>query len=302
MATVTARSADEWEAAVSRSFVPLQVSRVSEAFDAAITHRPLAPGTFLSRVRCDSSELERSAAQAAHESVPSVLFVSHVSGTARVAQSDRTSLQRKGQSVMYVTHRPYQLSFPSRIDEVVLQIPIVELGLRHTVVEQLAARTFDATAPFRLVQGFLTELAASDASPADQQLARMAGELLSLALGSMTDHTAPVSADTALVAIRRFIRENAGDRSLDPSSLAAAFHVSRRQLYNVFRSTGETPAEAIRSARVERAAVLLRREPDRPIAQIAYESGFEDQSTFARAFAAVHGVSAAGWRRGGLAA
>lgn len=299
---MTAQSADEWEAAVSRSFVPLQVSRVADAFDAAITHRPLAPATFLSRVRSGASDLERSAAQAAHDSIPSVLFVSHTSGAARVAQSDRTSVQRKGQSVLYVTHRPYQLSFPSHIDEVVLQIPIAELDLRPAAVEELAARTFDPTAPFRLVQGFLTELADGDASPADPQLARVAGELLSIALGSMTDHTAPVSADTALIAIRRFIRENAGDRSLDPSSLAAAFHISRRQLYNVFRSTGETPAEAIRSARVERAAVLLRQQPDRPIAQIAYDSGFEDQSTFARAFAAVHGVSAAGWRRGRLVA
>lgn len=297
MTTLIARSPDEWETAVSQSFVPLRVAHVEDAFEASITRRALGPATFLSRVRSASSNLERTAAAASSDSVPSVLFVSHVTGLARVAQADRQAAQRGGQCVLYVTHRPYALSFPSTIDEVVFQVPITDLGFSVTAAERFAARTFEQTTPFRLVQGFLAELAASEPSSADMQLARVAGELLSVALHSTERDTAPASAEATLVAMKQFIRANADDRALDPSALAAAFHVSRRQLYKVFQATGESPAEAIRRERVERAAVLLLRDPVVPVAQIAFAAGFTDQSTFARSFTAVHGMSAVEWRR-----
>lgn len=294
---MTARSADEWETAVSRSFVPLRVNRITHAFEVSVARRRIGPATAISRVTSGSSALERTPVAARSDGVPSVLFVSHRAGSARVTQADRQSAQHSGQSVLYVTHRPYELSFPSAIDELVFQIPIADIGLSEARVERMAARTFEPTAPFRVMQSFLAELAACEPSAADPQLARVGGELLSVALGSLTDDPAPRTAEAALVAMKQFIRTNAADRALDPAAVAAAFHVSRRQLYNMFQTAGETPAEAIRRARVDRAATLLRAEPDRPVAQIAYEAGFEDQSTFARAFAAALGMSASEWRR-----
>lgn len=300
--TVTARSADEWEAAVSSSFVPLQVNRVDASFNGSINHRSLDAGISLSRVRCGSSHLERTEGASRADGVPSVLFVSHRSGSAQVTQSDRYSAQRGGQSVLYLTHRPYELRFPSAIDEVVFQIPVADIGLRAARVEQLSARTFDSSTPFRMVQSFLTDLVDCEPSAADAQLAGVGGELLALALGSLMDDVSPISPDATVVAMKQFIQANCADASLDPEAIAVAFHVSRRQLYNLFRRTGTSPAEEIRRARIRRACTVLLNEPGRAVTQIAFEVGFVDATTFGRAFSSVHGVTAGEWRRGERAA
>lgn len=300
--TVTARSADEWEAAVSGSFVPLRVNRVDADFDGSISHRSLSAGMSVSRVRSGSSGLERTERAAKTDGVPSVLFVSHLFGTAQVSQSDRQCEQRAGQSVLYVTHRPYELRFPSTIDEIVFQIPIAEIGVQGSRIEQLSARSFDSSTPFRMLQSYLTDLVDGDFSAADAQYARIGGELLSLALGSIIGDTSSLSPDTTLVTMRQFIRAHCGNPSLDPAAVAAAFHVSRRQLYNMFQLAGHSPAEAIRRARIDRACTLLRNDPERAVTQIAFEAGFADATTFSRVFSSTHGVTATQWRRGDRAA
>lgn len=302
MTTVIARSADEWETAVSGSFVPLRVKQISPGFDGSIAHRSFDSGVSVSRVRSGDSRLERTETAARADAVPSVLFVSHLSGLARVSQNGRQSDQRAGQSVLYVTHRPYELSFPSAIDEVVFRIPIARLGLRESRVEQLSARTFEPSDSFRLVHTFLTELCACEPSAVDSQLARVGGELLSMALMSLDGEVAPRSPEATLAAMTQFIRWNATDRSLDPDAVARAFHVSRRQLYKIFQAAGRRPADVIRRTRIDRACDLLRADPGLRVMEIAFRCGFDDATTFARAFASIVGISASAWRSGERAA
>jgi AraC-like DNA-binding protein/DNA gyrase inhibitor GyrI len=61
--------------------------------------------------------------------------------------------------------------------------------------------------------------------------------------------------------------------------------------------TGETLAETVARLRLERAAALLRADPDLPIARAAYDSGFASAAHFSRAFKKHFGLSPRQWDR-----
>jgi transcriptional regulator GlxA family with amidase domain len=74
------------------------------------------------------------------------------------------------------------------------------------------------------------------------------------------------------------------DTSLTVEQLAAAAHLSPRQFSRVFRvETGQSPAKAIETLRVE-AARLLMEQSSHPIEVIARQTGFADRGRMRRAF------------------
>jgi AraC family transcriptional regulator len=87
----------------------------------------------------------------------------------------------------------------------------------------------------------------------------------------------------------------ADDLSLDSLADIAAF--SRFHFHRVFAAmTGETVAEAVRRARLNRAAVLVVTSPV-PFARIAAEVGYPNTQSFARAFRTAFGTTPAARRR-----
>ena len=80
--------------------------------------------------------------------------------------------------------------------------------------------------------------------------------------------------------------------TLEPLTLdaaATASGMSRRTFTNQFKArTGRTWLEYVNALRIERAQELLR-ETDRKVTSIAFQCGFEDLSTFYRAFKRITG-------------
>jgi AraC family transcriptional regulator len=99
----------------------------------------------------------------------------------------------------------------------------------------------------------------------------------------------------------RTVRELLCDRSREAvslSELAAAVKVHPIHLSRTFRKFFHcTPGEYLRACRLENAASLLR-SSHTPIAQIATEAGFSDQSQLSKAFRRKFCVSPAEFRRG----
>jgi len=84
----------------------------------------------------------------------------------------------------------------------------------------------------------------------------------------------------------------------DVASLAAAAGRSREHAYRCFRHAfGVSPGAYVRSRRLEHAARLLAG-TDLPIAAVAAECRFTDQSHLTRLFRARFGVTPARFRRG----
>ncbi len=78
--------------------------------------------------------------------------------------------------------------------------------------------------------------------------------------------------------------------------LAALAGVTRFQVIRDFRrELGLAPGAYLRGRRLHRAATLMAR--GEPLAQVAQEAGFADQSHLTRAFVAAHGVTPGAWRR-----
>ena len=84
--------------------------------------------------------------------------------------------------------------------------------------------------------------------------------------------------------------------AVDLSALAAAAGVTRFQVIRDFkREAAMTPGQYLRDRRVRRACALIG--AGLPLAAVAAEAGFADQSHLTRAFKAVKGVTPAAWRR-----
>ncbi|WP_165978582.1 helix-turn-helix domain-containing protein [Actinomadura darangshiensis] len=101
-----------------------------------------------------------------------------------------------------------------------------------------------------------------------------------------------------LRAIEEWIEARLHDPSLCPAAIAAAHHISVRQLYRVFQPTGTTVARYVRTRRLEH----CRRELGDPflgtqrIGAIANRWGLPDAAAFSRAFRAAYGQTPTDYR------
>ena len=78
---------------------------------------------------------------------------------------------------------------------------------------------------------------------------------------------------------------------LDIPTLAAIAHLSASQFGRVFKQVyGETPHRYLQRRRIERAMTLLR-QTDRPITDIAWDTGFASLGTFSATFSRIVGQS-----------
>lgn len=102
----------------------------------------------------------------------------------------------------------------------------------------------------------------------------------------------------SLRGVKAFIDGNLGDPRLTPGEIAAAHHISLRQLYRLFTAENSTVAEWIRARRLER----CRREltdpamADRTIAAVAARWGFTSDAHFSRLFRTTYGLSPGAYR------
>ncbi|PLP57975.1 AraC family transcriptional regulator [Mesorhizobium loti] len=87
-------------------------------------------------------------------------------------------------------------------------------------------------------------------------------------------------------------------RAFDLTGLAEAAGVTRFQVIRDFkRAAGMTPGQYLRDCRVRAASALMR--TSKPLAEIAFETGFADQSHFSRLFKSMRGLSPGAFREAG---
>lgn len=134
----------------------------------------------------------------------------------------------------------------------------------------------------------------SDSLDTDSRLCEFVMHLLTKAVHKTIDHSVkdPESIRKAIAYIISHFAEH--EISLDHISQAAG--VTPHYLIRRFKSsTGQTPFEFLRNYRVERSKEYMRR--DVSLTEIAYSTGFFDQSHFIRNFRAVTGWSPGLYRK-----
>ena len=101
-----------------------------------------------------------------------------------------------------------------------------------------------------------------------------------------------------MLQITSFIEEHLGEADLAPAQIAAAHHISLRQLHKLFEGSGTTVGGWIRQRRLERCGRDLR-DPDladRPVAAIGARWGYPDPAHFSRLFKSAYGVGPRDYR------
>jgi AraC family transcriptional activator of tynA and feaB len=89
--------------------------------------------------------------------------------------------------------------------------------------------------------------------------------------------------------ILALMRRHLSDRSLTPDAACAELGISRSYLFKLLGESGLTFSGYLRQCRLEECNRVLREQPRRPVADIAADWGFDEVSSFNRAYRAQFG-------------
>lgn len=158
-----------------------------------------------------------------------------------------------------------------------------------------------------LLSAFLSTLASNLDSVLPQEEAGISSAVADLVTTVLcatdrraTDRRAEDLKSVLVTRIRRFVDAELSDPDLSPAGIAAAHHISVRQLHRLFEHEGTTVAELIRTRRLENcrhdlADPVLR---EMSITAVAARWGIPDSARFSRIFRAAYGVSPRQYRAG----
>lgn len=292
-----------WSRVVSASFVPLVADELGDApFLASIRGRAV-DGVFFSRIRVGAHEVHRTRAliDASERLFYKLMLV--VEGEGELEQDARIARMAAGSLSVYDTSRPYRLTFPERMDAIVVMLPrdMVEPSPAH--MQALTAVTLPGDDSLtRLVAPFLAELASDFHAlegPSATRVVRTAVDLISTLLSQAAlEHGGDQRHLALVLRIREHIIQNLADPQLGPESIARASFVSTRHLHELFREQGTTVSTWIRDRRIAaiRDQLADPLQADRSIGEIATAYGYPDPSHFSRTFRQVVGVSPRAFR------
>jgi AraC-like DNA-binding protein len=224
-----------------------------------------------------------------------VMVTVQVSGTCLTVQDGRRVVLRAGQFALTDTTQPYARVCPGECVQYAFRIPHARLALPRPALREMTSRALGPGNPVAdVAAGYLTRLgseAALRTGPA-ADLALSAGiDLVRAAIVAELADDARREHETLTVQIMAYVRTHLAEHDLTPARIAAAHHVSLRQLYTVLGRAGISPADWIRSLRLEAARDDLRRMPAPAVATVGRRWGFMDPTNFSRAFRQAYGMS-----------
>lgn len=304
VSTLIARNISEFRAAVSESFVPLQVSTNGPDNFRGVIRGASVDEVHVNEVRATSHVVERTPELIARSDRSYFKLSLMLAGTGMLIQDDREAVLQAGDLAVYDTDRPYSLVFDDDFRTMVVMFPKHLISLPADVVGQLTAVRISGQGGLGgMVVPYLTQLAGNLDQLAGTTGARLAHSALDLVTTVFTRELGldEVSADPhrALVQrIRSYIDRNLASTDLGPASIASAHFISTRHLHGLFQEQGVTVSTWIRTRRLEhcRRDLLDPMLADRPVAAIAARWGFVDAAHFSRAFKTAFGISPSEYR------
>ncbi|QYM65387.1 helix-turn-helix domain-containing protein [Microbacterium sp. Se5.02b] len=306
VSTLVARNISDFRAAVSESFVPLQVTTAGPDHFRGVIRGASVDEVHVNDLRATSHVVERTPELIARSDRSYFKVSLMLAGTGLLIQDDREAVLQAGDLAVYDTDRPYSLVFDQDFRTMVVMFPKHLISLPADMVGQLTAvRISGHEGLGSMVVPYLTQLAGNLDQLAGTTGARLAHSALDLVTTVFTRELGldEVSADPhrALVQrIRSYIDRNLASTDLGPATIAAAHYISTRHLHGLFQEQGVTVSTWIRTRRLEqcRRDLLDPMLADRPVAAIAARWGFVDAAHFSRAFKSTFGVSPSEYRAG----
>lgn len=287
----------EFRAAVSRSFVPLQVtSTLGDEFRGSIRQASVGDVTFT--VVVSDPHLVQRTPELIERSPRQFYKISlQLEGRSYLSQGGREIYLEPSDLAIYDTNKPYTLRFDAPFRVVVIQLPHERFDVpAHVAAHLTAVRLAGADGLGRVVSPFLTTLAADLGQlegPAGHRLVANGIDLLKLLFAHQAD-AAKAATDpnwALLQRIRDHIDANLDDGELSPTSIAEATFISTRHLHNLFQKNNMTVSTYVRTRRLEKCYLDLT-DPlraDEPVSSVGSRWGFTDAAHFSRVFKATYG-------------
>lgn len=294
---------DEWSTLCSQSYVPLTTD-ADTGFRGALRSCTLDE-IGISQVGSTRAIIRRGAHLARTEPRETAILSIMLSGSAQIRHSDRAREARRGTAYLLDSDQPYEVEFPERYDMLALVLPARAIRASDAARRALAGQPMRPSVPLQVLRNHLARLVEGEhrARPAPDHEAAEAAVVLELLQATFDTiaqphrSPAPLSRGSTLAHARWFLFHHQADPRLTIDVVAERLHISRRHLENHFTLHGIGPASYLRHLRTRRAAVLLSRNPDVPVAEIGRRAGFTDTNTFIRAFRRDFGSTPAAWRR-----
>ena len=301
---------DFWKHVVSSTFVPLEVSSPhgEAGFLGRLRGSDLG-SVRLVEVRAEAHTARRTARLVKVAPAGCYKIGLQLRGSSVLAQDGRQARLAPGDFAVYDTDRPYTLAFSDPHRMLILVFPRDMLGLPEHRVARLTATRLpgEPGGMGALIGPFLVKLADvldEAEAPGPCTAVRLAGNVVDLLATVRAERLDATSDDPGIghralmLRITAFIEEHLGEADLAPAQIAAAHHVSLRQLHKLFHANGTTAVGWIRQRRLERCSHDLRdpRYAAWPVAAVGARWGYPDPAHFSRLFKSRYGMGPRDYR------
>jgi AraC-like DNA-binding protein len=294
---------DGWREQLGPRFGVAEVTRQGTGrFSAAIETSSIGR-LSVSEISADAMTFHRTRHHVSHRERDEFTVGLMVEGAAIVEQDGREALLVPGDLVLCDNRRPYRIRFDQPFRQIVFNCERVELEARLPDADRRTAHRIEGKGAVpSMTAAYVASIAkgAPGSGAAAHAVAQHTFDLLALTVGHVS---VPAPSSTLLLArVHAFIDEHLSDPDLTPALIARHHRISRRQLYRLFDESGDTIAAYIRRRRLLRCQAMLAdmRQARRSVSEIAFAMGFNDATTFGRAFREAFGVTPRDYRRTAL--
>ncbi|MEH3105775.1 MAG: helix-turn-helix domain-containing protein [Sphingomonas fennica] len=238
------------------------------------------------------------AASPAAISRPSSSSSSNWAAPATLEQDERRTVLSAGDWAVYDVSRGYRMQNVSDLDQLVLLLPHGDtsraLARMVRAAPNRAFRSDGLSRVLRTASQTALDEAEGVGSTGSIGLGQTLAELASLAVTQQMDAAPRITAaETVRDRIARTVLRNLRDPDLSIDTIATRLRYSKRYLHKAFSGDGQTLAQFIWSARLERCErdLIDPRLSERSITEIAFGWGFVNSAHFSRSFRARYGMA-----------
>ncbi len=290
---------DSWRSLVSKMIHKVDVSGASNPdFSAEISvrkHEAISCGAF----RSSAHRLRWGREQLGHSGGAGYLVSWQIEGEARIEQGSTRVIQSPGSVAIADGRCAMSITFPSDVRRIIAKLPsrLVEERMPHLLTSHL--HVFRPTGPFAsTLFTYLTELSLGTSTLQAQDMDALAENVSNLLLVTSGQSSQPVgdAKEMRRLALVRYLQQHACEPGVSVDSAAAHMNISRRLVQQILQEMNTSFTQLVIEERLQSTASKLLRSQDVPIAQIAYQSGFNDVSHFNHLFKRRFGVAPSGYR------
>jgi len=250
-------------------------------------------GVGLFRLSAGGYHVRRTARSAQRKQNIKIAY--QIAGTSSFDQNGHSVQLRPGEWTVYDDTQPYFSSNPSRVELLILTIPVQRVQSRLIDLPKTMGNSFSASigiarVAFDSVLTIFDQAADLPQSYAPDLMDIISHQLLLCLLDVQSTTQAPSSVSMLCEKIRAYILQNLRNPDLDISRIAADLGCSRRYLYRAFEGEPTTIADFIWQMRLSRSCEDLRRGHG-TITDVAYSWGFSSSAHFSTIFKESFGMT-----------